>query len=201
MIVADIEATGLDPHRHSILSIGAVDFLDPDRQFYGECRMWEGARIMSDAIAVNGFTMAECDDPQKQSLKELMENFLHWVEQCDDKTLAGQNPSFDRDFLNDSFGRAGIGWHFSYRTLDLNSMAYMDMIKRGVSVQHKNSRADLSTDTIFKYVGLPEEPKPHNGLNGAKYEAEAFSRLLYGKNLLPEFAQYPVVYPIHQAVV
>jgi len=39
MIVADIEATGLDPRKHSILSIGAVDFEHPERQFYGECRI------------------------------------------------------------------------------------------------------------------------------------------------------------------
>lgn len=193
MIVADIEATGLDPHKHSILSIGAVDFENPERQFYGECRIWDGARIMPDAIAVNGFTEAECRDTQKHSLEELMQNFLHWIEQCEDKTLAGQNPSFDRDFLNDSFARAHIGWHFAYRTLDLNSMAYMDMVKRGVAVPTKNDRTDLSLDTILHYVGLPEEPKPHIGINGAKYEAEAFSRLLYGKNLLPEFAQYPVL--------
>lgn len=192
MIVADIEATGLDPHKHSILSIGAVDFDHPERQFYGECRMWEGASIMSDAILVNGFTRQECMDPKKHSLKELMENFLHWIEQTDEKTLGGQNPSFDRDFLNSSFARSSIGWHFSFRTLDLNSMAYMDMIKRGIPVQHKNDRADLSLDTILKYVGLPEEPKPHHGLTGAQMEAEAFSRLLYGKNLLPEFAEYPV---------
>lgn len=195
MIVADIEATGIDPRKHSILSIGAVDFNKPERQFYGECRMWEGASIMSDALVVNGFTKEECTDIKKQSLEELMESFLHWVEQSEDKTLAGQNPSFDRDFLNDSFARAHIGWHFSYRTLDLNSMAYMDMVKKNVAVQQKNNRADLNSDTIFKYVGIPEEPKPHHGLNGAKYEAEAFSRLLYGKNLLPEFEKYPIIQP------
>jgi DNA polymerase III epsilon subunit-like protein len=194
MIVADIEATGIDFHKHSILSIGAVDFEHPERQFYGECRMWDGASIMSDALEVNGFTREECTDSKKHSLKELMENFLHWVEQCEDKTLAGHSTSFDRDFLNNSFARASIGWHFSYRTLDLHSMAYMDMTKRGISIQRKNARTDISSDYIFKYVGIPEEPKPHHGLNGAKYEAEAFSRLLYGKNLLPEFAEYPILH-------
>lgn len=194
MIVADIEATGIDFHKHSLLSIGAVDFNMPERQFYGECRMWDGASIMTDAIAVNGFTRQECMDPKKHSLQELMTNFLHWTEQCEDKTLAGQNPSFDRDFLNDSFGRSHIGWHFSYRTLDLNSMAYMDMIRRGITVQQKNNRADLNLNTILNYLGLPSEPEPHHGLNGAKYEAEAFSRLLYGRNLLPEFTQYPIIH-------
>lgn len=194
MIVADIEATGIDHHKHSLLSIGAVEFEHPERQFYGECRMWDGASIMADAIAVNGFTEEECSDPKKHSLQELMESFLHWVEQCEEKTLAGQNTSFDRDFLNDSFARASIGWHFAYRTLDLHTMAYMDMIKRDVPIVRKNDRTGISSDIIFKYVGIPAEPKPHIGLNGAKYEAEAFSRLLYGKNLLPEFEKYPIVH-------
>ncbi len=193
MIVADIEATGIDFHKHSLISIGAVEFEHPENQFYGECRMWDGASIMTDAIAVNGFTKQECMDPRKRSLQELMQSFLHWVEQCDDKTLAGQNTSFDRDFLNDSFGRAGIGWHFAYRTLDLHTMAYMNMVKHGVQIPQKNDRTEISADKIFEYVGIPTEPKPHHALNGAKYEAEAFSRLLYDKNLLPEFAQFPIV--------
>lgn len=192
MIVADIEASGLDHHKHSLLSIGAVDLKNPERQFYGECRMWDGATTMLDSLAVNGFTEEECLDPKKHSLEELMQSFLHWVEQCEDKTLAGQNVSFDRDFLNSSFSRAHIGWHFSYRTLDLHTMAYMDMTKRGLVVPTKNDRAELSSDAIFAYVGLPAEPKPHHGLTGAKLEAEAFSRILYGKNLLPEYAEFPI---------
>ncbi len=192
MIVADIEASGLDYRKHSLLSIGAVELEHPENQFYGECRMWDGASIMSDAIAMNGFTRQECLDPKKSSLEELMHSFLAWTETCKDKTLAGHNVSFDRDFINDSFARAHIGWHFAFRTLDLHSMAYMDMTKRGLVIPQKNDRAEITTDDIFKYVGLPIEPKPHIGINGAKYEAEAFSRLLHGKNLLPEFAEFPI---------
>ncbi len=192
MIVADIEATGLDYRKHSILSIGAVELEYPERQFYGECRMWEGASIMSDALIVNGFSKENCMDPRKDSLEKLMHDFLIWIEGCADKTLAGHNVSFDRDFINDSFARAHVGWHFAYRTLDLHSMTYMDMARRGLVIPQKNDRTELNLDSILVYLGLPEEPKPHIALNGAKYEAEAFSRLLYGKNLLPEFAQYKI---------
>jgi len=50
----------------------------------------------------------------------------------------------------------------------------------------------LSLDEIAKYAGLKEEPRPHNALTGAKFEAEAFSRIVYGKPLLPEFKNYEV---------
>lgn len=67
------------------------------------------------------------------------------------------------------------------------------MVKRGLTIPMKNGRAELSSDAIFTYVGLPTEPKPHHGLTGAKLEAEAFSRILYGKNLLSEFEKYPII--------
>ena len=45
MIVIDIETTGLDPRKHSIVSIGAIDLSNPKRQFYVENQIWEGAEI------------------------------------------------------------------------------------------------------------------------------------------------------------
>ena len=54
----------------------------------------------------------------------------------------------------------------------------------------QNGRADLS-DTILKYVGLPEEPKPHHGLNGAKYEAGHFPASSMVKYY--RFVEYPII--------
>jgi DNA polymerase III epsilon subunit-like protein len=192
MIIIDIEASGLNIQKHAMVSFGAVDFSNPTRQFYAEPRMWEGAECDPDALAVNGFTEDECRDPKRRELQDVMHEFLAWVEPIEEKTLVGQNPCFDRNFMNDSFRRSGIGWNFSYRTLDLHSIAYTDHIRRGIPVPTEHDRTGLNLDGILRYVGIPEEPKPHNGLTGAKVEAEALSRMLYGKNLLPEFSQYPI---------
>ena len=45
MIIIDVETTGLDPKKYSIVSIGAVDFKKPMRTFYEECRIWDGAEV------------------------------------------------------------------------------------------------------------------------------------------------------------
>lgn len=192
MIIADVEASGLDPRKHSILSIGAIDFKNPERQFYGECRMWDGARIMDDALAVNGFTAEQAKDPKKQSLESLMHSFYEWVQPIEEKTLVGHNVSFDRDFLNDSFGRSKMSWHFSYRTVDLHSIAYADHLLRGIPVPMKNDRTALSLDGILNYVGIPSEPTPHNALTGAKSAAECLSRIIYKAKLLPDFEQFDI---------
>jgi DNA polymerase III epsilon subunit-like protein len=192
MIIIDIEASGLDVDTYAMVSLGAVDFDNPERQFYAEPRMWDGAQSSEDSLAINGFSDAECRDSNRVPLQRVMHDFLSWIEPIKEKTLVGQNPSYDRDFVNNSFKRSGIGWNFSYRTLDLHTIAYVDHIRRNVSIPREHSRTGINLDYILLYVGIPAEPKPHNALTGAKVEAEALSRMLYGKNLLPEFEKYPI---------
>ncbi len=192
MIVVDMESSGLDPVKHGLLSIGAVDFSNYKNTFYGECRLFEGGHIDKAALAVNGFSEGEIKDPKKQSDGELMSAFLEWAEACPEKTLAGQNPSADRDFLRAAACRNRIDWQFAYRVIDLHSIAYFHMLRRGISIPIMNEHSALSLDKILLCCGLPEEPKPHNGLRGAILEAEAFYRLFYDENLFPEYKQFSI---------
>ena len=59
MLVVDVEASGTDYSKHSIVSVGALDFANPKNRFYEECRIWDGAHIMDGALTVNGFTKAQ----------------------------------------------------------------------------------------------------------------------------------------------
>lgn len=192
MIVLDIEASGTDPYKHSIVSIGALDFTNPEKQFYAECKIWNGAHVMDEALEVNGFTREQIIDPTKKTEGEITEDFFKWIEDSPDHTTAGQNPSFDRDFLRLSAERAGLNYTLSFRTLDVHSVCYFHMIERGIVPPIKNKRSDLNSGKIQAYVGIPEEPKPHNALTGAKVAAEALSRLLHNRKLLPEFTQFEI---------
>lgn len=192
MLIIDIEGSGTNYQKHSIVSLGAVDFNQPERRFYAECQVWPGAHIMDDALAVNGFTREQITDTTKMTEAELVIQFLEWAQECDDCTLTGQNVSYDRDMLRAAVERAGRNWTLPYRTLDTHTMCYMHMIKRGITppidVQHK--RSNLNLDAIMNYCGIPDEPEPHNALTGALSHAEVASRLLYNRSLLPEFSQF-----------
>lgn len=193
MIVVDVEASGLDPNKHSIVSIGALDLKHPTNQFYEECRIWDGAGIMDEALEVNGFTREQIVDPSKKSLEEVITAFMLWIEQCDEFTLAGQNPSFDRDYLHNSATKYHLNWPLAHRTLDLHSVAYVHLISRGIPIPLKNKHSALNLDSILEYCGMTEgEPKPHNALTGAKSAAECFSRILYNQKLLPEFEAHQI---------
>jgi DNA polymerase III epsilon subunit-like protein len=194
MLILDIEASGTNYEKHSIVSIGALDFDNPDNRFYGECRIWEGAHIMDEALVVNGFTEAQITDANKISEAELVTQFLEWSMSLSDRTLTGQNVSFDRDMLRAATERAGRNWDLAYRTLDTHTMCWMHMVKAGLvpplDIQHK--RSALTLDAIMLYCGIPEEPEPHNALTGALSHAEVTSRLLHNQKLLPEFSHYEI---------
>lgn len=195
MIAVDVEASGIGPDTHSIVSVGAVDLLDPTRQLYEECRVWDGAHINDEALVVNGFTKEQIQDPAKQSEADLVHKFAAFAELSPDRTLAGQNVSFDRDILQAAAKRAGhTNWPFAHRTIDSHSLAWMHMVKRGLTppVDPEKKRSSLDLDAILVYCGIPEEPTPHNALTGAKAHAEVISRLLYDKKLLPEFEQFDI---------
>lgn len=195
MLVTDCEMTGLEPTLHSILSVGAVDLDNPSRQLYEECRMWDGAKVEDEALAVNGFTLAQATDPQKQSEAELVQKFIAFADGMPDTTIAGQNVFTDTYFLQAAAKRAGhTAWPFAHRILDIHSLAWEHMVKRGLTppVDATKRHSALNLDATLQYCGIPEEPKPHNALTGAKCNAEVISRLLYDKKLLPEFEQYDI---------
>jgi DNA polymerase III epsilon subunit-like protein len=194
MLVIDIEGSGTNYAKHSIVSIGAVDFEHPERRFYGECRIWEGAHIMEEALEVNGFTEAQITDTAKMTEAELVQQFVEWSQHLGDRTLTGQNVSYDRDMLRAAADRADLPWDFAHRTLDTHTMCWMHMITRGLPppIDEQHRRSALNLDAVLNYCGIPAEPEPHNALTGALCHAEVTARLLYGRPLLPEFAHLPI---------
>lgn len=168
MIVLDVETSGLDPQKHSLLSIGAVEF-DTGKEFYAECRIQDYKSVNAYALTVNGFSVTDCHDINKPYDVNIYLQLIEWVKSLNTvPLLAGQQiGSFDVLFLREVYSRTHAPeWIFGHRTVDLHSVAYG---------KYKKS---LSLDQILTELGLAPEPKPHNALVGAKLEREAFKRFL-----------------------
>ncbi len=190
MIVVDIEATGTNPRKHSILSIGALDMNNPERRFEGECRVWDGAHIDDDALEFLEMTEDQINDVSKQSETDLVRKFMKWAEESADHTIAAMHPMFDLSFLAEACDRGDVNNILAKRSVDMHSVAVAHMAKRGINYPIAKGRSDMNSDYIMEYVGIPSEPRPHIAINGALYEAEALSRMLYNKKLLPQFESY-----------
>ena len=191
MIVVDIETTGLDPERCQIVSIGAVDFSNPSRTFYRECRVARGAKITKEALTITGFTLKELHRRDKPELKSILASFLRWAKASDDRTLAGENPWFDASFLRRAVSAYGFEWPFGHRMVDLHSVCYSRMLQLGVTIPRVEKASGIGLDFTVRLVGLGIVRGLHNALQDAKLEAEALSRLIAGRHLLEEFASYP----------
>ncbi len=194
MIVVDVEASGTDYEKHSMVSLGALDIDHPENRKYWECRIWDGAHMNDESLAVCGFSKEEINDPAKITEGEMVRQFLEWSQHMADRTLAGQNVSFDRDFLKAASEREGLSWDLAHRTIDTHTLCYMHMVKRGIQppIDPEHRRSALNLDAVLNYCGIPNEPEPHNALTGAFVHAEVISRLLYDKKLLSEFDEYEI---------
>ena len=183
MIILDTETSGVDAYKDSLVSVGAIEFENPKNEFYAECRIWEGAHIDDKSLTVNGFSREQITDQKKKTDREVLEEFLEWTYSCGERTLVGQNPSFDESFLKATAERYHINWPLAKRTIDLHSVVYFDMLKKGLKppTDEKMLHSKLNLSRILEYVGMKDERKKHNALEDAKLEAETFRRLIYGK--------------------
>lgn len=192
MIVLDIETTGLDPRRHSIVEIGAIDFNSPGNFFSERCSVWEGAEIDLRALEINGLSVEDIHYKTILSQKEIISNFIGWLDGIEDKTIAGQNVDFDIDFFNESSARCGLTFRLGKRKVDQHAIVFAHLMKRNIKPPLKEGFSVVNSDFIMKYAGIPPEPKPHRAINGARYEAEALSRLIFGRGMFGEFEGFGV---------
>jgi len=192
MIVLDIETTGLDPTKHSIIEVGAIEFENPQNIFNERCQIWSGAEIDQNALAINGFTPEEISDSSRLTQMKLLVKFNDWISSIEERTIAGHNVDFDLNFLNESCKRLNLWHNYGKRKVDQHTLVYAHFLRRNIKPPLKDGASDLNSDLIMNYVGLPAEPKPHRALNGARFETEAISRLIYGKSIFDEFSGYEI---------
>ncbi len=192
MIVLDIETTGTNPEKHSIIQIGAINFERPELIFNETCRVWDEAHLDPDALKYTGMTEEIVKDPSNLTEEEIVKKLFAWIEEQEERTIMGMHPSFDTGFLQAASHRYKINFPLAKRTIDMHTLVYMHMIKRGVTPPIAHGHSAINSDQTMEYVGIPAEPKPHIAINGATWEAEAFSRLLFDKPLLSQFEKYHI---------
>ncbi len=194
MIILDIETSGLDSGRCGIWQIGALEFENPENRFLQEARIDEEDIITEEALKIIGKTEEELRNKNKQSQKQLIENFLEWTKSCKERVLAGQNIGWDISFIQNKCIKYGIMSKFreviGQRSIDLHTLANLTYKEKHGEFKLEKGKSALSLSSILEMVGLKDERikidgakiikegKPHNALEDCKLEAECFRRLL-----------------------
>jgi len=197
MIVVDIETSGIDFNKCGIWQIGAID-LESREEFIDECRIDDEDEMINIPGAektvqeITGKTEQELRDSKKQSQKQLIIKFFQWFKNSKIKNIICQNPQFDWTFLRIKSLKYNIEFPIHYRCFDLHSIAQIIYKNIHGNFLIDKEKSDMDLSKTLRFCGMQDERKEHNALEDAKLEAECFSRLVYHKELFPEFSKFPI---------
>lgn len=167
----DIETSGLEPPDAVILSIGAIA---DGEEFYVVIRPTEEEwqRASPKALEVNGMTWEDVSqgislsDAKWQLLQFLLKHNID-----EDANFVGQNPRFDMKFLSFYMGAeldfvgAPIG-----KPVDIRELYKRFLVRHELAPILEY----YSGKNIANTLGVPEEPEPHNALEGARVVARNY---------------------------
>lgn len=199
MIVVDIECSGADLEKCGIWQIGAVELENPENTFLQEARVgeeygfhfdgeWAGKKLEETV----GKSEEELRDKKKQSEKQLLEKFFNWCAKIAERTFICHNPQFDHAFLEQRSRKYKLVFPAGYKAFDLHSMGHFRFFQLNNKFVFKEGKSDFGLKSILRFVGIEDKRGFHNALEDAKLTAEAFSRIVYGKNLLKEYSNLPI---------
>src|SRR3989344_109326 len=193
MIVLDIEASGPDNGKCGIWQIGAVN-MKTKEEFLEESRIDDEDEINKEALELIEKTEKYLRDESKQSQKKLIENFLDWLSNFDERVIGGHNIGWDISFLSNKSMRYGIREKFSkimgYRAIDIQTVAQIRFLKENGKFKKKEGKNDMHLSAVMEMCKIKDPRKriaggkiikegtPHNALEDAKLTAKCFERLL-----------------------
>ena len=209
-IVMDIETSGLDKINCGIWQIGAIDLNNPKEFFLEEGRIDDDEFVQEDALTVIGKSEDYLRNENKKSQEELIQNFFNWMSRRGMRNLLCQNPQFDLAFIEIKAEKYGLKKNFQHRAFDLHSIAQTIhfMVKNSFLLRknYEKFESNVNLTNTLNFCGIPDnrvlfvddgkgqikEGLPHNALEDCKLAGECFFRLMHGKNLFPEYAQYEI---------
>jgi DNA polymerase III epsilon subunit-like protein len=83
--------------------------------------------------------------------------------------LAGWNVAFDSRFVGAMLRRLGYALTWDYHTVDVFSLAWPRLVA---------GDDGLKMTTACRLLGVPEEPRPHRAINGARTALALYRELM-----------------------
>ncbi len=176
LAITDVETTGLDAAKDSIIEIGLVLVRQPTLEIINELEVkvrLERPELMSDgARAVNGYSEEAWQDalPLAEAIRRYDASVHNATVVLADALFSAHNPRFDHTFIETAYRELGLDRKFHYQSLDSFSVAWPAVIVRQLEDVHLN--------TICRMLGIPEEPKPHRAINGARCVHAVLKRMV-----------------------
>jgi DNA polymerase-3 subunit epsilon len=177
ILFIDTETGGLDPRKHSLLSIGMVIWEDMEIIDSQEILVNNGMLSVTDeALAINKIDLEKHKQTavsSSQAIEEIFSFIGKHFPRRGKITLAGHNVHFDANFLKVFFSRNNKNFsdYFSHRIIDTSSILYYLYLSG-----HIKQRA-VSSDEAFELFNIKVEGR-HTAIGNAIATAKLFTKLL-----------------------
>ena len=177
LLFIDTETGGLDPDRHSLLSLAMVVWEDREIIDSQEILINDGIlSVTEEALSVNRIDIDQhklTAIPPSLAIEEILQftgKHFHGEEKI---TLAGHNVHFDISFLRSFFSgnNRDFSLYFSHRIIDTSSILHYLFL-----AGHIKQKA-ISSDDAFDLLGI-EVSGRHTAIGDAIATALLFTRLL-----------------------
>ena len=175
----DTETTGLCHFEDEIIQIAAVkvihhpeDYSIVERLPSKNCRMElkiKPTKPVSEEVAkINGYD-PEVWEEEAVSLEEAMEKYKNFVMYTN---FGGQNPAFDKKFIDQAFKKVGIEWPRmqGYRLIATEMMAWPLLLAGKIP--------NVKQETLMKYLGLGKQT--HDALDDVDNCIDIYTMLVKG---------------------
>ena len=178
LLFIDTETGGLDPDKHSLLSVAMVVWENMEVIDSQELLINDGKLIVTDeALAINRIDI-EKHKKSAISPSQAIEKILQFIGRHFPRerriTIAGHNVQFDLAFLKILFSqdKKDISKFFSHRIIDTSSILHYLYL-----AGHIKQKA-ISSEEAFELFEIKVEGR-HTALGDAVATAELFNKLLY----------------------
>jgi len=177
LLFIDTETGGLNPDKHSLLSVGLVVWENMEIIDSQEILINDGILSVTDeALSINGI---DIEDHKKSAISpsQSIDKIISFISKNfpDHKkiTLAGHNVHFDVNFLKKLFYRNNnkFSKYFSHRIIDTSSILYYLYLSGHLQ------KKSISSDTAFELFDIKVAGR-HTALGDAIATAELFNKLL-----------------------
>ncbi len=177
LLFIDTETGGLNPKKHSLLSIGMAVWQDSEIIDSQEVLINDGKlSVTEEALSINKIVIEKhklSAIPPRKAIDEILSFLTTHFPETRKITLAGHNVHFDIDFLKLLFyqNNEDFSEFFSHRIIDTSSILYYLYL-----AGHIKHRA-ISSDDAFELFGIKVEGR-HTALGDAIATAELFTQLV-----------------------
>ena len=178
LLFIDTETGGLDPSKHSLLSLAMVIWEDMEIIDSMELLINDGIlSATEEALSVNRIDIEEHRKmaiSSSQAVDTIISFISKYFPQQSKITLAGHNVHFDADFLKIFFSRNNLNFneYFSHRIIDTSSILHY------LYLAGKIKQRAISSDEAFDLFEIEVDGR-HTALGDAIATAKLFTRLLY----------------------